>query len=522
MHDCVSANLASYRDSLRMPFPFSDDNGCLPHTGAHVGEAMATPTLDEFMLLYNAAVGQSNKAIVFFKQITGYVAKRKSATRWFSTSDVQELSLLPNLANGKLLAWTDKLIAAGICDKTAPKLRAMLLNPTKSKIMALELTAVVSVAVPLKARVTSLEGDEFTYVTGYDTVVHMGEALRNPMTPELRDALKQLAISNGAEPSLFGAENATAAPAAPQVTSSILETLLSLPLATLKTVNVSIDSCFWKWDQGDAAPQPRFSGKPTSWASQEKGKEELRIKFEIGRDADGNAQEGYVASKAFTMASLLDPRCGFRLDPFDDGTAPPVLHVQPTAPVCLLSSTDFTRLDVLIARAEAVVSPAVEYFRNSMEGKRGDQLARMKACRFFNPLFAMGAKVTETDIDGLSCFTFSEHPRLKPDIAKMKTELVSYNALVLAIKPLPERKDKKGNDTFNIGDWWRANENQIPAFAKVLRAVLTNAPNSIPPERVFSILNNTFDDDQGSSKADYKELSLQLQFNARSRIEVAK
>ena len=37
------------------------------------------------------------------------------------------------------------------------------------------------------------------------------------------------------------------------------------------------------------------------------------------------------------------------------------------------------------------------------------------------------------------------------------------------------------------------------------------------PERVFSILNNTFDDDQRNAHADDIELSLQLQFNARSR-----
>ena len=57
----------------------------------------------------------------------------------------------------------------------------------------------------------------------------------------------------------------------------------------------------------------------------------------------------------------------------------------------------------------------------------------------------------------------------------------------------------------------------MPAFSYVLRAVLANAPNSIPPERVFSVLNDTFDDDMGSSLADYIELSLQLQFNDRSR-----
>ena len=32
-----------------------------------------------------------------------------------------------------------------------------------------------------------------------------------------------------------------------------------------------------------------------------------------------------------------------------------------------------------------------------------------------------------------------------------------------------------------------------------------------------SLLNNTFDDDQDNSLADYIELSLQLQFNERSR-----
>ena len=34
---------------------------------------------------------------------------------------------------------------------------------------------------------------------------------------------------------------------------------------------------------------------------------------------------------------------------------------------------------------------------------------------------------------------------------------------------------------------------------------------------VFSILEDTFDNDQRSARADYMELSLQLQFNDRSR-----
>ena len=81
------------------------------------------------------------------------------------------------------------------------------------------------------------------------------------------------------------------------------------------------------------------------------------------------------------------------------------------------------------------------------------------------------------------------------------------------------KMNTKGKDTFDLGSFWRENEmgKGIDAFAYVLRAVLANSPNSVPPERVFSVLNDTFDDDMDRSHADYIELSLQLQFNNRSR-----
>ena len=102
----------------------------------------------------------------------------------------------------------------------------------------------------------------------------------------------------------------------------------------------------------------------------------------------------------------------------------------------------------------------------------------------------------------------------------MKGEITKYNSLVRAIKPLSQRLDAKGKDTFTLLGFWQANEDAVPAFSYVLRAVLANAPNSIPPERVFSILNDTFGDDQDNSLADYVELALQLQFNERSRQQV--
>eukprot|EP00967_Tisochrysis_lutea_P015865 scaffold17869_cov29-Tisochrysis_lutea.AAC.4 len=43
-----------------------------------------------------------------------------------------------------------------------------------------------------------------------------------------------------------------------------------------------------------------------------------------------------------------------------------------------------------------------------------------------------------------------------------------------------------------IARFWRAKESELPQFATVLRAVLAHSPNSVPPERVFSILNDSF------------------------------
>ena len=91
--------------------------------------------------------------------------------------------------------------------------------------------------------------------------------------------------------------------------------------------------------------------------------------------------------------------------------------------------------------------------------------------------------------------------------------------LVEDIKPIEQRRDPKTKkDQFDLQVWWREAAAKVPSWAYmymyVLRAVLTD---SIPPERCFSILNDTFDDDQTRSSADYIEYSLQSQYNARGR-----
>jgi hypothetical protein len=97
----------------------------------------------------------------------------------------------------------------------------------------------------------------------------------------------------------------------------------------------------------------------------------------------------------------------------------------------------------------------------------------------------------------------------------MKTEVMKYQTVPDSIKSFEERKDNKGKDTFDLSDWWKSNCATLPGFTYVLRVVLTNSPNSCPPERLFRIFNATYDDDQKSSYVDYIQLSIQSQFNKR-------
>jgi hypothetical protein len=90
----------------------------------------------------------------------------------------------------------------------------------------------------------------------------------------------------------------------------------------------------------------------------------------------------------------------------------------------------------------------------------------------------------------------------------MKTEFMWYQDLTDSIESFEERKDNKNKDTFDLSDWWKSNSTTPPGFTYLLRVVLTNSPNSYPPESLFSIFNATYNDDQKSSYTDYIELSM--------------
>ena len=100
----------------------------------------------------------------------------------------------------------------------------------------------------------------------------------------------------------------------------------------------------------------------------------------------------------------------------------------------------------------------------------------MKRVFIFNPMHVLTNKISVSDVEGLKILKLSQHPQIMLQIEVMKTEVIKYHTLADSIKSHVERKDVKGNDTFDISDWWKTNCAMLPAFTYVLRAVLTNSP----------------------------------------------
>jgi hypothetical protein len=100
----------------------------------------------------------------------------------------------------------------------------------------------------------------------------------------------------------------------------------------------------------------------------------------------------------------------------------------------------------------------------------------MEAAIVFGPIHVQGNGVDEADADRLvSRYRFFCLPRFTGLPAKMKEELPAYRAAVAMIKPLEEREDAEGNDTFDAKAWSKSQRVDLRPWASALRAVLCRA-----------------------------------------------
>ena len=71
-----------------------------------------------------------------------------------------------------------------------------------------------------------------------------------------------------------------------------------------------------------------------------------------------------------------------------------------------------------------------------------------------------------------------------------------------------------GSSEINIQAWWKNHEGEIPAWSKACKLMLLVQPSSAAAERVFSLLQNSFNGKQTRALEDYVSASVMMQYNS--------
>ncbi len=128
------------------------------------------------------------------------------------------------------------------------------------------------------------------------------------------------------------------------------------------------------------------------------------------------------------------PRYTFTLEPYDDGTPDPTVVTKEvdmvvTAPF-LLARADFSKTEVVKTCTYIIVAPDMDYWKQTIEVKKGAQLVRMKTVtvRIFNLFHVLGNKISVWESDELKIFKFYKHHEIRPQIHLMKIEVIKYQA----------------------------------------------------------------------------------------------
>lgn len=156
----------------------------------------------------------------------------------------------------------------------------------------------------------------------------------------------------------------------------------------------------------------------------------------------------------------------------------------------------------LIAHAKNCVEPALNYFRQQLTSSLKVPLAAFKASRLFNPNIIKLLNPDTSSVDALSVIPFFN----QEEITALKRELPSYLGKIAAI-------DNDDSSDVDCLKFWKNSESTLPQWAAAAKKILVVQPSSAAVERVFSMLNNAFKDQQHNSLQDYIEVSTMLRYN---------
>ena len=152
----------------------------------------------------------------------------------------------------------------------------------------------------------------------------------------------------------------------------------------------------------------------------------------------------------------------------------------------------------------ACIKPALDYYKEHLKADLMNiPMKAFKAARLFSPHIVQKIKPECTGLTDLLSFPFITESAL----TALKEEFPKYAAIAEDV-----------SDEFTVLEFWKSNSKELPKWGEAASRVLLCQPSSAAAERVFSIMNHSFGDQQLSSLEDYLEASVMMQYNKVNNI----
>ena len=171
--------------------------------------------------------------------------------------------------------------------------------------------------------------------------------------------------------------------------------------------------------------------------------------------------------------------------------------------VAIVDADPAQNVAALEQEAKRSVQPAIEWFLRKFNVELHDTLSTFKAARIMCPVTVQWLRPTPANVEALRQFPFLDSNDVINDLV---TEMPKYLAAAQDVIMACEEDKVK---------WWRQQSDNLPHWSSAVMKVLLVQPSSAAAERVFSILNSSFNDSQEHALVDYLQACVMLQYNNR-------
>ena len=152
----------------------------------------------------------------------------------------------------------------------------------------------------------------------------------------------------------------------------------------------------------------------------------------------------------------------------------------------------------------ACIKPALDYYKEHLKADLMNiPMKAFKAARLFSPHILQKTKPECNALTDLLAFPFITEATL----TALKEEFPKYAAIAEDV-----------SSEFTVLDFWKNYSKALPKWGEAASQALLCQPSSAAAERVFSVMNSCFGDQQLSSLEDYLEASIIMQYNKVNNI----